>query len=325
VLPATPAASARAHRHAPGAGAADGRLRALARHAGADPNAPPQSATDEGFETLSYTALSELERCGYRYYLERVLGLQGNRSAWSTRSSKDGDRAGDRLFERSLDARTRGTLVHRLLESTDFASSGAPSPQEVATVARELGVRVSRGVREEIAALVGIASSGSGLAARVADAESVRREHPFAFSLGPGEPLLTGVIDLLARESGERVLIVDYKTDRVAVGDDLEALVEREYGVQRLLYALAALRDGALEVEVVHWFLQRPHDWVGARFAAGERGELQERLSLRIERARARGFGVSESPHRSLCEGCPGRAGLCSYTDAETLRERPAG
>jgi hypothetical protein len=186
-------------------------------------------------------------------------------------------------------------------------------------------VSVPREVREEIAVLVGVASGDSGPAARAAAAESVRREHPFAFSLGPGEPLLIGVIDLLARESAGRVLIVDYKTDRVAVGDDLEALVEREYGVQRVLYALAALRDGAGQVEVVHWFLQPPGDWVAACFSAGQRGELRERLRLRIERARARGFSVSESPHRSLCERCPGRAGLCSYTDAETLRERPEG
>src|SRR5262249_51159395 len=103
--------------------------------------------------------------------------------------------------------------------------------------------------------------------------------------------------------------------------EDLEALVESEYGVQRLIYALAALRDGAQKVEVVHWFLERPHDWVSARFAAGEREALQERLRLRIERARERGVSVSPHPRRELCETCPGRGGLCSYTDAETLRE----
>jgi hypothetical protein len=198
-------------------------------------------------------------------------------------------------------------------------------------VARELGVRVRRREREEIARLVGVAAmagsttgrSRSSPAMRVAAAQTVHRELPFVLSLGREEPLLTGVIDLLARERDGGALVLDYKSDRVGADDDLEALVEDEYGVQRLVYALAALRDGAQTVEVVHWFLERPGDWVSARFAAGEREALQECLSLRIERARERGFRVSPHPRRELCETCPGRGGLCSYTDAETLREAP--
>jgi ATP-dependent exoDNAse (exonuclease V) beta subunit len=289
-------------------------------------------------DTLSYTALGELERCGYRYYLERILGLREDRAATAGGSSERdngtpgrGNGAPDRFSGDGVDARTRGTLVHGLLESLDFAGSAAPSPEDVARAARELGLRVPRADRMRIADLVGVASgappasggASASPAARVRDAVSVSREQPFAFSLGSAKPLLIGVIDVVARERDGGVLIVDYKTDRVATEDDLEALVEREYGVQRLVYALAALSDGAQKVEVVHWFLHRPDDWAWARFEAGKRGELQERLSLRIERARTRGFSVSENPHRGLCETCPGRAGLCSYTDAETLREAP--
>jgi ATP-dependent exoDNAse (exonuclease V) beta subunit len=292
---------------------------------GAKEEAPGQ------IDTLSYTAFSELERCGYRFYLERILGLKEDRPATPGGSSEPGNGPRDRYSGGGVDARTRGTLVHRLLESTDFAAPAAPSPDDVARAARELGLRVPRGAREEIVELVTIASGASPATgasplspvARVRVAESVRREHPFAFSLGPGKPLLIGVFDLLARERDGGVLILDYKTDRVALEDHLEALVDREYGVQRLVYGLAALEDGAREVEVVHWFLHRPDEWVSARFAADELGELQERLGLRIERARARGFSVSERPHRGLCETCPGRAGLCSYTEAETLREAP--
>ena len=244
-----------------------------------------RSGPVEEIGTLSYTTLTELERCGYRYYLERILGLAENRSAARGRSSREG-----------LEARARGTLVHRLLESVDFARSTAPSPEDVARVARELGLRVGRSEREEIAALVGAVStgvaSGSAPAARVAAAKSVRREHPFAFSLGPNEPLVTGVIDLLAREADGGWIVLDYKSDRVGADEDLEALVERDYGVQRLLYALAVLRDGAPKVEIVHWFLQRPRDWVGARYTAADRGELEERLAGRIH---ARAHGRSSS------------------------------
>jgi ATP-dependent helicase/nuclease subunit A len=270
---------------------------------------PPHAS--DGITTLSYTSLSELERCGYRYYLERVLGLPEDRAA-----ARPPAGAG-------LEARARGTLVHRLLESVDFARPAPPSPAEVGGVARGLGVRVGPAEREEIAALIGVAIS-SGPALRVAGADGVRREHPFAFALAPGEPLITGVIDLLAREGDGGFVVLDYKSDRVGAEADLDELVERDYGVQRLLYALAVLREGAAKVEIVHWFLQRPEEPVGARFAAAERGVLEERLAGRIERSRASAFDVSRRPHRGLCLTCPGRSGLCSWSEAETLREEPS-
>ena len=84
------------------------------------------------------------------------------------------------------------------------------------------------------------------------------------------------------------------------------------------------LRDGAPAVEIVHWFLERPRDWVSARYAAADRSALEEELGARIARARASALRVSERPHRGLCETCPGRGGLCSWSDAHTLREQPA-
>jgi hypothetical protein len=183
-------------------------------------------------------------------------------------------------------------------------------------------MRVGAGEARELAGLIERAL-GSAPAARVAAAQGVRREYPFAFSLGPLEPLLIGVIDLLARERDGGSLVLDYKSDRVAAEEDLEALTERQYGLQRLLYALAVLRDGAPSVEIVHWFLERPEEWVSARFQAGEEAELAARLAAHIERARAGAYAVSELPHRGLCLTCPGRGTLCSYGDAETLRELP--
>ena len=264
--------------------------------------------------TLSYTSLSQLERCGYRYYLERVLGLREDRSA-----ARAPDGGG------SLEARARGTLVHRLLESADFARPGAPSPERVASIARELGLRVGRAERQEIAALIDTASH-SAPAARVASARSVRREYPFAFSLSDEEPLVTGVIDLLAGEQDGGFLVLDYKSDRVSPELDLGALVEREYSIQRLLYALAVLREGAPSVEIVHWFLQRPNEWVGARYTAGDRAALERLLEQRLALARGQTstFSVSAHPHRGLCLTCPGRASLCSWGERETLREHPA-
>ena len=264
-------------------------------------------------EALSYTALSQLQRCGYRYYLERVLGMPERRDAAHPAAGV------------ALSARARGILAHRLLESVDFRRPRATSDQDVARAARELSLRAGAPEREEIAALVS-ALSGAGPdgktgarspGARVAAAVSVHREHPFAFSLGPDQPLLSGVIDLLAYEAGGGALVLDYKSDHVSEGDDVEALVARDYAVQRLLYALVVLRAGASRVEIVHWYLHRPRDWVSASYDLAQRPELEELLRACI--AAAWRFELSAHPRRALCESCPGRGTLCSYEEAVTL------
>jgi ATP-dependent helicase/nuclease subunit A len=268
-----------------------------------------QHGADE-LETLSYTALSELERCGYRFYLERVLGIAEDRAA--ARSA----------LRRGLEARARGTLIHRLMEAAEPTGLRRLSPDDVAKAGRELGMRVGEDERVEIAGLIGVAGSVA-LAGRVAAARSIRREYPFAFSAGPGLPLITGVIDLLASEADGDRLVIDYKSDRVADDVDLEALVEREYGAQRLLYALAVLRAGTASVEIVHWFLGRPREWVSASYTAADRDELERRLAARVRRAAHDVYAVSARPHRELCLTCPGRGGLCSWPEEATLREDP--
>ncbi len=268
-------------------------------------------------ETLSYTSLTELSRCSYRFYLERVLGLPEQRPPVD---------AGGEFHGEGLEARVRGTIVHRLLESLDFLPATAPSTEDVARVARELGVRVAPDEREELATLLGVALD-TPLAARLAAVSAdARREHPFALTLAASDGvLITGVLDLLAREPDGGMLVVDYKSDRVAPGEDLVAVVEREYSIQRLLYALAVLSDGAPRVEIVHWFLHRPSEPIGAVFAAEDRPRLEDAVARLAGSARARSFEVSADPHRGLCSTCPGRGGLCSWSDSMTLREREPG
>jgi ATP-dependent helicase/nuclease subunit A len=272
--------------------------------------APEPAPPGERFSTLSYSSLTELERCGYRFYLERVLGLSEDRAAGRAAPG-----------ERGLEARARGTLVHAVMESLDFAAAEAPSADAIARHARALGLRVGREEREELTALLAKAVSAAP-ARRIASAADVRREHPFAFSLGEGEPLITGVIDLLALDADGVHVVLDYKSDRVAPDVELESLVEREYAIQRRLYALAVLREGAGSVEIVHWFLEREQA-VAARYESGDRTALERELAARIARAGETRFAVSPTPHRSLCLTCPGRATLCSWSEAETLRESP--
>jgi hypothetical protein len=261
---------------------------------------------------LSYTSLTLLERCGYRYYLERVLRMPEERAA-----------AGAPRGE-GLEARARGTLVHRLMETHDFAAPALPGERQVAETAAELGLQAGPVEREEIAALIGEAL-GSPLAARIGAARGRRREHPFAFSLGEGTPLITGVLDLLCEETDGTALVVDYKSDRLGVEQDPETLVARDYAVQRLLYALAVLRQGALVVEVVHWFLARPLAPAVARYTLAERPTLEEELARRLAEDWSDPYAVSTRPHRGLCLTCPGRGGMCSWSEEETMREDPEG
>lgn len=203
----------------------------------------------------------------------------------------------------------------------DFARDRGPQPAEIARLARELGIEIGRAAGERMAEMLG-GLIGTELAARIAAAEHLDAEQPFAFSIGRDQPLIVGTFDLLVRERDGRCLVVDYKSGG-RDGEDLEGLVREQFGAQRLIYALAALSGGAEQVEVVHWFLRRPERPVSERYGSAEAQALSGTLRERIERVRERGFAVSERPHRGLCESCPGRRALCSWSERETLRELP--
>jgi hypothetical protein len=163
------------------------------------------------------------------------------------------------------------------------------------------------------------AFAGSPLAARLAGAAEVHREHAFAFPLGEGAPLITGVVDAVAIERDGAHLVVDYKSDHVE-GAVLEALVEASYGAQRRIYALACLRAGAPAVEVVHLFLERAAEPVVARYETADGPALERDLRRRAAGLLAGEFPVAAVPHRALCATCPGRAGLCSHPPERTDR-----
>ena len=164
------------------------------------------------------------------------------------------------------------------------------------------------------------AFAGSALRERLGAARAVHREHAFAFALGDG-PMLNGFVDVIADEADGAALIVDYKSDRV--GDaDLEALVEADYGVQRRIYALAALRAGAPAVEVAHLFLERPAEPAVVALRAGRRAR---RSTPSCAPPRRRCWPAPTRWPRCRTAGCarrcPGRAGLCSYPPELTDRE----
>ena len=140
---------------------------------------------------------------------------------------------------------------------------------------------------------------GSELAAPDRDARGAQPERPFAFE--HDGVLLHGRLDVLWRE-GERALVLDYKTNSLAEGAP-EEIVEADYSLQRLVYALACLRAGAEQVEVVYHFLERPDAVVSTTFERRELPLLESELSAAIARINAGEF--VPTPSEFTCSGCP--------------------
>jgi hypothetical protein len=221
-----------------------------------------------------------------------------------------------------LDLRTRGSIVHVLLEELDFARPAPPDADAVLALGPDYDLELTDAEVSDIQSLVA-AFAASPLCARLAAASRPRREAPFSFALEPGGPLVTGFVDVLARTPDGGALIVDYKTDRLD-GASAADLVARAYETQRSVYALAALQDGAPSVEVAYCFLETPGAPVSQAFIQRDAPALTERVLKLARGVLAAEYPVTATPHRDLCGDCPGRPALCSWDESMTLREPPA-
>jgi RecB family exonuclease len=243
---------------------------------------------------LSYSALALFERCSYRYFAERVLGL-----APRARRAVEGE------GEPRLAATELGDAVHRLLELVPLDDPIPMARQEVETAVREWYPAATDAELDRILGLVD-AYCASELAQRIAQLPGARPERPFAFE--HDGVLLHGRLDVLWRD-GEKALVVDYKSNALD-GVDPAAVVDAEYRLQRLVYALACLRDGATEAEVVYQFLERPDDVVAAAFSREDVAELEAELSAAIARIREGEF--KPTPSEFACADCPALDLLCA-------------
>ncbi|HEV8459912.1 MAG TPA: PD-(D/E)XK nuclease family protein, partial [Gaiellaceae bacterium] len=245
---------------------------------------------------LSYSALALYERCSYRYYVERIAGLREER----------GTVAGGH----GLKATEVGDAVHRLLELVDLRDPVAPDVE----IVRAWYPAVSDEEVERIAAFVA-AYCESELAQRIATLWGADAERPFAFE--HDGVLLHGRLDVLWRE-GAQALVLDYKTNSLAEGTP-EEIVEADYRLQRLVYALACFRAGAEEVEVVYHFLERPDAVVSTTFLRLELPALEAELSAAIARINAGEF--VPTPSDFTCSGCPALDLVCA---GPKLRQPPS-
>jgi ATP-dependent helicase/nuclease subunit A len=225
---------------------------------------------------LSFTALSTFEQCAYKYFARYGLGM----------SERPVEVEGEGTAERS--GAEIGSVVHSLLEQVDLAAPVAP----------ELEDELIRGFVT--------AYCESDLARRVATLEGVEQERHFTFE--HDGVLVHGFIDAFYLRDG-RALVVDYKTNLLGEASP-EEIVEADYRLQRLVYALACFRAGAEEVEVVYHFLERPDAPVGAVFSRADVPELEAELSAAIAHIQAGEF--PPTPSDFACAGCPALDLVCA-------------
>jgi ATP-dependent helicase/nuclease subunit A len=241
---------------------------------------------------LSFTALSLFEQCSYRYYAERVAGMR-ERDA-----RVPGAEAGDGLGATEL-----GSAVHAALEELDLQAPCVPDDLAEQVLTRwpsATDENLDR-IRAHVAAYC-----GSALAARVAQLDGVAPERHFTFL--HDDVLLHGFLDVF-HSDGSRALVVDYKTN-VLEDADPDEVVASDYRLQRLVYALACLRTGVEEAEVVYQFLERPDEPVGHVFKRAQVPELEAELSAAIARIQAGDF--RPTPSETVCAGCPALELVCA-------------
>jgi ATP-dependent exoDNAse (exonuclease V) beta subunit len=243
---------------------------------------------------LSYSAIALFERCSYRYYAERVLGLPWRKSAVAS-----GDAPG------VLAATEIGDAVHRLLELVPLDEPAPPARDDLDGRVRGWYPDVSPHELDRVAVLVE-AYCDSALAKRVAELRGAQPERPFAFE--HDGVVIRGRLDVLWRE-GDRALVVDYKSNALE-GRMPDEIIESEYTLQRLVYALVCLRAGATDVEVAYQFLEQPHDVVSKTFTPADTQTLESELSAAIARIRAGEF--QPTPSEFACSDCPALDLVCA-------------
>ncbi len=247
---------------------------------------------------LSYSALALFDRCSYRYWAERVAGMR------PTPVSEPHDGEG-LSAEGGMVATEVGDAVHRLLEHVPLADPRPPGRPGLEQTVRGWYPAATETEIDRIAALVE-AYCSSPLALRLAGLTGALPERPFAFE--HDGVLLHGRLDVLWRD-GSRALVVDYKSNALGEATPHE-IVEEDYSLQRLVYALACFRAGAEEVEVAYQFLERPEDVVSRTFAVTEVADLERDLSAAIARISAGDF--RPTPSTFACAGCPALDLVCA-------------
>ena len=255
---------------------------------------------------LSYSALALYERCGYRFYLERVLGAREGLAAPGAAAGEDQDGLEDDVEPGAVRgvALGIGNTVHTALEWSARNDWRTPDEGLIRALLAAEGLAGDEEAYERASGFVG-GWLDSELAAGLRGTNT-RPEVPFV--LGLGGTVVRGQIDLLAAAEGADLpTVIDYKTDALE-GRPASEVGER-YRAQREIYALAA--GGETGARAVHVFLESPGEPVIEDFDAARLEAARERLEELVGRIRGGEFEVTEEPYEALCFGCPAAARLC--------------
>lgn len=298
-----------------------GRAAELVRAQAAPPQADPISTTagpppllDDRPATvpvghLSYSALALYERCGYRFYIERVLGARESLAeAGGAEPPADEPKADDELAE-PADGRAValgiGNTVHAALEWSARHNWQRPPAELLQRILRREGLATEVAAGARVGGLVD-GWLGSSLLAEVREL-GPRPEMPFVLALAG--TVVRGQIDLLAAAGATDGVptVIDYKTD--TLGGRRPAELASRYAVQREVYALAA--GAASGARVIHVFLEAPDQPVVEVIDAPALVRARKRLEQLIGQMRGGEFEPAGEPYEALCFGCPAAARLC--------------
>ena len=282
---------------------------------------------------LSYSALAEYERCGYRFYLERLLGVRSSGAAAASvdAGEEPAPEAQDQLVDpeseglgASHPARDRalalGNATHAALERAIKEGWDSAEEEVVDALLAAEGLEEDADARAQV--LEGVAAWLSCELRGELAGWTLRPEVPFV--IGVGGTVIRGQIDLLAEGPGGERTVVDFKTDALR-GRAPEALAGR-YAAQREVYALAAAGADGAPVRAVHLFLENAGQPVAEEFATAGLDAARERLEAMIADIRGGRFEPTEEPTSAVCFGCPAAARLCPHPAwrPPALRPEPA-
>ena len=254
----------------------------------------------------------------YRFY----LGPRARPAARRGAAARPRRAARARSPRRSRPA-IRGSLVHALLEELDFARPGAARrATAVRALAAAFGLelaprpgggrpRPGRGVRRLAAVRAARRRPRRPARGRLrlrARARRRRAARPRASSTcSPARPT--------ARRSSSTTRPTGSTSE-----DTPAALIERAYAIQRKVYALAALQEGAERVEVAYALTERPGEPVSATFTRRTSPRWPTRCAARRPACSPR-RGRSPSTRTASCAAsAPAARTLCSWPETMTLR-----
>ena len=238
----------------------------------------------------SYSRLRLFEQCARRYLLEVVVGF----------------RRADVVEPGDAEPTRFGSALHAVLQ---LAHDGLLPPDDrIDAISRQFELDDDGRSRLRASAE---SFMRSDTARRAVSADRVARELAFALPIVSGACVLSGAIDLYVR-SGGSALIVDYKSG--TSGDELD--VSARYALQAVCYALAAISDGADEVEVVFTRPEAPRadgspEEVSFSFTRDDEQALRDRIDgIHASIASSR-FLPLDSRDEAVCGSCPAPTGLC--------------